>query len=70
MPSIFTKPPAGMALTPYSVSPRRVDHRVGPKPTKKRDAFMPNDLAVAKCPASCSMTESSSATTKAITPIA
>ncbi len=41
MPTILTKPPAGMALTPYSVSPRWRDHRVGPKPTKNCVAFMP-----------------------------
>ena len=38
MPAMSQKPPAGIALMPYSVSPslfgRRVDHRVGPKPTK------------------------------------
>ncbi len=34
IPTIFTKPPRGSALTPYSVSPRRNDHSVGPKPTK------------------------------------
>ena len=38
MPAMSQKPPSGIALTPYSVSPslfgRRVDHRVGPKPTK------------------------------------
>ena len=38
MPAISQKPPSGMAFTPYSVSPswlgRRVDHSVGPKPTK------------------------------------
>ena len=41
MPTILTKPPAGMALMPYSVSPRRRDQRVGPKPTKNWVAFMP-----------------------------
>ncbi|COW34318.1 Uncharacterised protein [Mycobacterium tuberculosis] len=34
MPAMSQKPPSGTALTPYSVSPRRVDHNVGPKPTK------------------------------------
>ena len=64
MPTIFTKPPAGIALTPYSVSPFRRDQSVGPKPTKNWVAFMPNFLAVTKWPASCSMIETSSATTK------
>ena len=50
-----TYPPAGMALTPYSVSPRRVDHSRGPKPRKNSVTFMPDHLAVMKCPNSCSM---------------
>ena len=41
IPTILTNPPAGMALTPYSVSPRRRDQTVGPKPTKNCVAFMP-----------------------------
>ncbi len=41
IPTIFTKPPAGMALTPYSVSPRWRDQIVGPKPQKNWVAFMP-----------------------------
>src|SRR5450755_889462 len=45
-----------MALTPYSVSPRRTDHSRGPKPTKYSVSFMPAHLAVAKWPSSCSMT--------------
>ena len=66
---ILTKPPTGSALTPYSVSPRRVDQIVEPKPTKNWVAFMPKALAVTKCPASCSITETSKATTKMSTPI-
>src|SRR3989440_6105324 len=46
IPTIFTKPPSGMALRPYSVSPRWKDHRVGPKPAKYRVTFIPNRLAV------------------------
>ena len=69
MPVILTKPPSGSALTPYSVSPRLVDQSVVPKPTKNWVAFMPKALAVTKCPASCSMTETSNATTKMSTPI-
>ena len=34
IPTILTNPPTGKALMPYSVSPRCVDHTVGPKPTK------------------------------------
>jgi hypothetical protein len=46
IPTIFTKPPSGIALSPYSVSPRRNENRVGPKPAKYRVTFMPNALAV------------------------
>jgi len=69
IPVILTNPPSGSALMPYSVSPRRIDHSVDPKPTKNCVAFMPKALAVRKCPASCSMTETSKATTKMSTPI-
>jgi hypothetical protein len=48
IPTILTKPPAGIALTPYSVSPRRKDHNVGPKPAKYCVAFMPKRLAVSR----------------------
>ena len=41
MPTILTKPPAGMALMPYSVSPRVRENTVGPKPTKNCVAFIP-----------------------------
>lgn len=38
MPAMSQNPPSGIALMPYSVEPRRlarrVDHRVGPNPTK------------------------------------
>ena len=34
IPAMSQKPPNGRALTPYSVSPRRMDQSVGPKPTK------------------------------------
>jgi hypothetical protein len=69
MPVIFTNPPSGSALMPYSVSPRLVDQIVEPKPTKNWVAFIPNAFAVAKWPASCSMTEMSRATTKMSTPM-
>jgi hypothetical protein len=32
MPAMSQKPPAGMALKPYSVSPRRKLNSLGPKP--------------------------------------
>src|SRR5919197_2183177 len=54
---------------PYSVSPRVRDQIVGPKPTKYWVAFIPNRLAVMKCPDSWSMSVASSAITNAITPI-
>jgi hypothetical protein len=34
MPPSVTKPPSGIALMPYSVSPRLREKTVGPKPTK------------------------------------
>ena len=68
IPVIFTNPPNGSAFNPYSVSPRIRDHRVWPKPTKNWVTFMWNFLAVRKCPASCSMTETSRANTKITTP--
>ena len=48
MPVIFTKPPSGSTLMPYSVSPFVVDHSVWPKPTKNWVTFMWNFLAVKK----------------------
>ena len=68
MPVILTNPPNGRTLIPYSVSPRRVDHSVVPKPTKYWVTFMPNFLAVTKCPVSCSITEKSRATMKMTQP--
>ncbi len=47
IPTMRTKPPSGTALIPYSVSPRRVDHRVLPNPTMNSVHLMPNILAVA-----------------------
>ncbi len=70
IPVIRTKAPNGRALIPYSVSPRVVDQMVCPKPMKNWVAFMPNFLAVRKCPASCRITEISTATTKMTTPSA
>ena len=46
IPTMRTYPPAGMAFTPYSVSPRRKDHTRGPKPRKNSVTFMPARLAV------------------------
>src|SRR5437773_9953406 len=57
IPTILTKPPSGRAFRPYSVSPRRKDHSVGPKPAKYLVTFIPNDLAVSMCPASCRHTD-------------
>ena len=42
---IRTNPPAGISLSPYSVSPRLVDQTVRPKPTKYWVTFMPNAFA-------------------------
>ena len=68
IPTILTNPPSGRALIPYSVSPRRVDHKVVPKPTKYWVTFMPNFLAVTKWPLSCSITEKRRATMKMTQP--
>jgi hypothetical protein len=57
IPTILTNAPAGIALTPYSVSPRLNANSVGPKPTKNRVTFIPNARADHMCPASCSATE-------------
>jgi hypothetical protein len=62
MPTIFTNPPAGIALMPYSVSPRVIDHSVGPKPTKNFVALNPSSFAAMKWPASWIMITTSSAT--------
>jgi hypothetical protein len=37
-----------MAFTPYSVSPRRVDHNFGPNPKKNSVTFIPDNFAVMK----------------------
>ena len=68
IPMILTKPPAGKALTPYSVSPRRNDQIVGPKPAKYCVAFMPKRLAVSRCPASCRQTDTKMPRAKIRTP--
>src|SRR2546422_10573361 len=47
-----TYPPNGSAFTPYSVSPRIVDHRRGPNPTKNSSTLIPNHFAAPKCAAS------------------
>ena len=68
MPAILQKPPRGKALMPYSVSPRRKDQMVGPKPRKNRSTFIPNSLAVVKCPPSCRKMASIRARTKSVMP--
>ena len=70
MPAILQKPPKGRALMPYSVSPRRNDQMVGPKPRKKRSTFIPKNFAVAKCPPSCRKMASMRARTKSVMPSA
>ena len=68
IPTIRTNPPSGTALTPYSVSPLRVDHRVLPNPTMNSVHLMPNILAVAMWPSSCQAIENSSPRTSRMTP--
>ena len=57
MPIIRMYPPSGIALTPYSVSPRWRDQSVGPKPTMYWVTFTPNLLAGTMWPISCSAIE-------------
>ena len=46
MPTIFTYAPAGMALSPYSTSPRRNDQMRGPNPIMNSVTFMPARRAI------------------------
>src|SRR5918998_2137656 len=57
-----------MAFSPYSVSPRRVDQIVGPKPTMNCGTRMPNFRAQRKCPNSWKAIEKSSPAAKATIP--
>ncbi len=68
MPTILTYPPSGMALMPYSVSPRCLLQTVGPKPMKYCVTFPPNALAGIMWPSSCNPIEARIASTKATTP--
>ena len=68
MPTIRMKPPIGIALTPYSVSPRLVDQTVLPKPTKYWVTFTPNFFAGHMCPTSCSAMDAMTPRTKSTTP--
>ena len=52
---------------PYSVSPLRIDHSLGPKPKKYSVTFIPAHLAVMKWPVSWIMTMAMMARTKATT---
>ena len=69
MPTIFTKAPAGIALTPYSTPRRRNENSVGPKPMKNRVTFMPNARAAAACPISCRVSDSRMPSAKSATPM-
>ena len=70
MPVILTKPPTGMALTPYSIPPRRTDHRVGPNPAKNRVTRMPSSLAAVMWPTSCSRIDTRMARAPRVMPMA
>ncbi len=52
IPTMRTYPPAGIAFTPYSVSPRLIDQMRGPNPTKNSLTLIPSALAAKKWPAS------------------
>ncbi len=53
MPIMDTKPPSGMALKPYSVSPFLRDQSVGPKPIMYLVTRTLNSLAGSRWPTSC-----------------
>src|SRR3954451_19469782 len=57
-----------MALMPNSVSPKRRENTVGPKPTKNCGTRMPNFRAQKKCPNSWKPMLNSSPTAKATIP--
>src|ERR687890_1292578 len=57
-----------MALMPYSVSPRRRENTVGPKPTMNCGTRMPNFRAQKKCPYSWKAIEKSRPAAKATIP--
>jgi len=57
-----------MALMPYSVSPRRRENTVGPKPTMNCGTRMPNLRAQVKWPNSWKPIENSRPTAKATIP--
>jgi len=59
MPTIRMKPPIGIALTPYSVSPLVRDQTVLPKPTKYCVTRTPKSFAGTMCPTSCSAIDAS-----------
>src|SRR3954470_15993493 len=57
-----------MALTPYSVSPNRFDHSVGPKPIMYWVHLTPKILAGTRCPTSCNAIETITPSTMTSTP--
>jgi hypothetical protein len=68
IPIIRTYPPSGMALRPYSVSPRRRENTVGPKPTMYCVHLTPKRLAGTRCPISCSAMERATPSAMTSTP--
>jgi hypothetical protein len=69
MPIMAMYPPSGIAFTPYSVSPVRFDHTVGPNPIMYCVTLTPNSLAGTRCPISCRPIETARPTTMMATPI-
>jgi hypothetical protein len=69
IPAISQNPPTGMALSPYSVSPRRNDQMRGPMPMKYLRTFMPNAFAVSRWPASCRASDAPTHNAKSTTPM-
>ena len=69
MPAIEMNPPSGIALKPYSVSPRRRDHSVGPKPIMYCPTRTPNAFAGSRWPSSCSAIDRASPAASTRTPM-
>ncbi|SIN13009.1 Uncharacterised protein [Mycobacteroides abscessus subsp. abscessus] len=68
IPIMEMYPPRGMALMPYSVSPRRRENRVLPKPIMYCVTRTPKSLAGTRCPISCRAMEAAMPSTISTTP--
>jgi hypothetical protein len=68
MPIIETYPPSGSALTPYSVSPLRLEKMVGPNPIMYCVTRTLKSLAGTRWPTSCSAMDAAIPTATNSTP--